>query len=370
MNAQTDPVAAAPAASPQTARATVVVTQRERFGMTAESLEDLFAKTPGVRLVYVDGNSPPRWRDYLARQSRELGFELIRLEHFLTPNQARNIGLAHVQTDYVAFCDNDVLYTEGWLDRLVDCADETGADVVAPLTCQGLPAHSEIHHAGGDYAPGGDMAGFFANDPDKGRAFEEVMHGHADKVADWEGRLERVETGMCEFHCALARREVFDRIGPLDEGMLSTKEHIDFCMTVKQAGGTVWFEPDSVITYVFPCRARPMNREDWPFFSLRWSNAYGARSLSHFIEKWNLKTSPDYVDSKKMIYIMRRWQGILIPIMRGVPLIGRNDAVAKKAARAAMFPERLVNEWLVARQDRKMRAVKGGASAKALEAAQ
>ena len=56
------------------------------------------------------------------------------------------------ETEYVVFVDNDVLYTEGWLDRLVACADETGAEVVAPLTCQGLPAHTEIHHAGGDYA--------------------------------------------------------------------------------------------------------------------------------------------------------------------------------------------------------------------------
>ena len=348
------------APGPAAARTTVIVTQRERFGMTAESLEDLFAKTPGVRLIYVDGNGPARWRDYLAAASRKLGFELIRTEHFLTPNQARNLGIARAETEYVAFCDNDVLYTEGWLDRLVACADETGAWVVAPLTCQGLPAHTEIHHAGGDYAPGGDMAGFFAADPETGRAFEEVMHGHAEPVAEWKDRMTRQETGMCEFHCALARRDAFEAIGPLDEAMLSTKEHIDFCMEVRRAGGSVWFEPSSIVTYVFPCRARPMSAEDWPFFSLRWSNAYGARSLDHFIAKWGLRTPPDYVASKKMIYVMRRWQGILIPIMRRVPLLRRHDALAKRAARAVMFPERLANEWLVARQDRRMRRLAEG----------
>ena len=67
-------------------------------------------------------------------------------------------------------------------------------------------------------------------------------------------------------------------------------------MSVRQAGGTVWFEPSSVVTYVFPCRARPMTPEDWPFFALRWSDAYGRRSLEHFIAKWNLKTKADYVD--------------------------------------------------------------------------
>jgi GT2 family glycosyltransferase len=334
-------------------RATIVVTQRERFGMTEESLESLYENTPGAKVIYVDGNSPKRVAEYLRKEAQNRGFTLIRKEHFLSPNQARNLGVAAAETEYVVFVDNDVLYTPGWLDRLVECADETGAWVVAPLTCQGLPAHTEIHHAGGDYAPGGDMAGFFEQDPELGRAFDEVMHGHAQKIADWQGKLARQQTGMCEFHCALARRDVFDRLGPLDEKLMSTKEHIDFSMSVRQAGGTVWFEPASVVTYVFPCRARPMTTEDWPFFALRWSDAYGTRSLEHFISKWGLRTKSDYVSSKKGIYAMRRMQGMLIPMMRKMPLIGRNDRLAKKAARASMLPERVLNASWVAIQDRR-----------------
>ncbi len=335
-------------------RVTIIITQRERFGMTEESLESLYAHTTGMDVIYVDGNSPPRVAEVLRREADTRGFRLIRKERFLTPNQARNIGVAEAKTDYVVFIDNDVLFTDNWLEPLVACADETGADIVAPLTCQGMPAHTEIHHAGGDYAEGGDMAGFFEGNPELGRAFDEVMHGHAEKVSDWQDRLERKETGMCEFHCALARRSVFDKVGPLDEKLMSTKEHIDFSMSVRQAGGTVWFEPASVVTYVFPCRARPMNREDWPFFALRWSDAYGTRSLEHFIAKWGLRTKPDYVQSKKGIYAMRRMQGMLVPLMRGVPVIGKNDKLARKLARASMFPERLVNAAMVRRQDRHM----------------
>jgi GT2 family glycosyltransferase len=335
------------------ARATIVVTQRERFGMTEESLESLYENTPDACVIYVDGNSPKRVANYLRREAQTRNFTLLREERFLSPNQARNLGIAAADTEYVVFVDNDVLFTPGWLDRLIACADETGAWVVAPLTCQGLPAHTEIHHAGGDYAPGGDMAGFFAQDPEIGRAFDEVMHGHAEKVEDWQGKLSRQETGMCEFHCALARRDVFEKIGPLDEGLMSTKEHIDFSMSVRDAGGTVWFEPASVVTYVFPCRARPMTPEDWPFFALRWSDAYGQRSLEHFIRKWGLRTRPDYVASKNGIYAMRRMQGMLIPMMRRVPVIGRNEGLARKFARASLFPERIVNASWVALQDRR-----------------
>ena len=353
---------AASTAASLAGKATVIVTQRERYGMTGESLESLYAHTPPeARVVVVDAGSPPRVRDLLRAESARRGFALIREERLLTPNQARNVGLAAAETEYVAFVDNDVLYTAGWLEALVRCAEETGAAVVAPLTCQGLPAHTEIHHAGGTYtAKGAAMDEFVADPPEGGRAFDEVMVAHGEKVADWEGRLQRGVTGMCEFHCVLARRSVFDAIGPLDEGLLSTKEHIDFSMEVRRAGGEVWFEPASVVTYVFPCRARPLTREDWPFFALRWSDAYGRRSLEHFIRKWDLKTKPTYVEEKAGVYRLRRMQGILIPLMRRMPGAGRSDRFARLAARAILAPEKWVNAAHVAR-----RGTRAGAGAKA-----
>lgn len=336
-------------------KATIVVTQRERFGMTQESLEDLIAHTPDTPIVYVDGKSPTATATYLRDMAQAGQITLLRHERFLTPNQARNIGAAAVQTDFMVFVDNDVLVTDGWLDRMLECAAQTGADVVAPLTCQGLPAHTEIHHAGGDYAVDGDMDAFFATPPGSDRPFDEVMHGQGDKVAESQAHLTRQETGMPEFHCVLVRRATFERIGGLDEKLLSTKEHIDFAMCVKQAGGTVWFEPSSLVTYVFPCRARPMTSEDWPFFALRWSNTHGTRSLRHFIDKWQLKPDDNYVAEKNGVYSMRRMQGILVPLYRKVPLLNRSDWMTRKAARLSMFPERIVNNALVALDDRTTR---------------
>jgi GT2 family glycosyltransferase len=330
-----------------TQRATVIVTQRERFGMTEESLESLLEFTPGVDIVYVDGRSPRRVAEYLRRRAAEGVIRHIREEDYLTPNQARNIGWRAAETEYVAFVDNDVVFTEGWLDRLIEAADEEQADIVAPLTCHGLPFHSEIHHAGGDYAARGNVSGFFATNDH--RAYDEVMHGHGEKVADYAANLKRGETGMCEFHCVLARRDAFDRFGPLDEGLLSTKEHIDFSMTIRAGGGKVVFEPASVVTYVFPNRARPLHVEDWPFFALRWSDAYGRKSLEHFIAKWQLDAPPGYVSDKRQVYAMRRMQGILIPLMRRIPFLGRREGFTRAAARATLGLERVVSEariWL------------------------
>src|SRR5207249_8335576 len=54
-------------------------------------------------------------------------------ERHLVPNEARNIGLRRVRTRYVVFIDNDAVPAPGWLERMVECAEETGAWVVGPL---------------------------------------------------------------------------------------------------------------------------------------------------------------------------------------------------------------------------------------------
>lgn len=333
-------------------RATVIVTQRERFGMTEESLTDLFDNTdePFV-LVYVDANSPRKHAEYLAREAERRGFTLIRNERYLTPNQARNVGLAASTTPYVVFVDNDVLYTPGWLTAMIDCAEETGAAIVAPLICQALPAHTTIHHAGGDYTDPGGADTFFDPPPSAGREFVEVMHGHGVGMSDWDQPLERGETGFCEFHVALARRDLFDTIGPLDEKMLSTKEHIDFSMAAREAGEHVWFEPSSVVTYVFPNRDRPLEVTDWPFFALRWSDVHGRRSLEHFVSKWQLDPPSGYVEEKKKIYGYRRVQAILVPIMRKVPFLKKSAKYSTKAAFVLANIEKPFNRLFVAYHD-------------------
>ncbi|WP_299970560.1 glycosyltransferase [uncultured Roseobacter sp.] len=336
--------------------ATVIVTQRERFGMTQESLESLYSETEGqFDVIVVDGGSPKATQSYLAEQAQARGFNLIRHPEFLTPNEARNIGCAAAKTKYVAFVDNDVLYTPGWLQALVRCAEETGAAAVAPLTCQGLPAHQEIHHAGGDFVDGSQsMQSFFDVKAPAKRKFVEVMRGHGEPLDSWEDSLERTETGFTEFHCVLARRDVFDKIGPLDEKMLSTKEHIDFGMSLRAAGETVWFEPASVVTYVFPCRARPLEVADWPFFCLRWSDTHAKKSLNHFIQKWRLETESDYVRNREAVWPMRRRQGVLIPLVRRVPLVGGNRTLTNKIAGALARLEKPLNRLYVRMADKRI----------------
>ncbi|MGI8656140.1 MAG: glycosyltransferase family 2 protein [Pyrinomonadaceae bacterium] len=268
---------------------TIVVVPRERFSFTALSLESIYEHTHfPFRLIYVDGGSPSTVRKYLKNKSREKGFTLIRTNHYLPPNEARNLGLQQVTTKYVVFIDNDVLVTPGWLEALVRCADETEAWVVGPLYLIGPPEQQRIHMAGGA-AHIEDAAGerrFYENHRWSGKHLREVEPLHREPCE------------LVEFHCLLARSECFAQLGPLDESLLSLQEHIDLCWMVRARGGTVYFEPDSIISYMPPLS---ISWSDMFYFMLRWSENWNASSLKHFQKKWQIN------DDDPGIAIVRNW---------------------------------------------------------------
>jgi GT2 family glycosyltransferase len=300
---------------------TVVVVPRERFSRALESLERLYEVTDTpFDLVYVDGRSPRKVRDHLRAASEEHGFTLLREERYLAPNRARNLALPHVHTPYVVFMDNDLLVTPGWLDALVDCAEETGAWAVGPLYFEGDPGDELIHMAGGSIEFSGEA----------GRRTIRTTHHHQHvRLADAPA-LGRGACDYLEFHCALVRTDVFGRIGALDEGLLSSREHLDLCLRITEAGGTVWFEPASQVTYLSP---PPVPLGDIPYYWLRWSDAWSRASLEHFSETYGI--DGNYVDR---VGIMRgRRQLVFAPVQAwtGRRLGGKAERVLGRALSAA-----------------------------------
>lgn len=286
---------------------TIVVVPRERFSCAQASLESIYQHTDiPFKLLYIDGNSPAKVRRYLEAQSQEKRFEIVRTNYYLSPNHARNLGIRHVNTKYLIFIDNDVIVSPGWLNALVQCAEETAATVVGPLMCQNEPLHEIVHFAGGESHIIVDKTGR--------RHIREKMYKQGHKVADLLPQLQRKPTELAEFHCVLVRTEIFDRIGLLDEAILNTKEHLDFSMTVVEAGGTIYFEPASIVTYV---PGPPLELTDLHYYMLRWSNAWTLSSLNRLREKWNL-AEDGYFQVKYKGLGWRRRDSIIRPLSRRV----------------------------------------------------
>jgi GT2 family glycosyltransferase len=254
---------------------TIVIVPREQFSRAHLSLQSILDNTErDCPIIYVDGNSPPDLaRDLEAMSDRLL---LIRKDHYLPANTARNLALAHVRTKYVVFLDNDVIVWPGWIGSLIKCAEETGAWVVGPLYCVGGPESQEVHTAGAD-------AGIVEENGQ--RRIHELHHHCGKQVAEVRALVGRAQRDEMEFHCLLARTEVFDRLGPFDEGLLVAFDHVDFCMAVRNANQKVFVESAATVTYLAP---PPITWSDLPFFLLRWSEAWFQSSKERFCEKWQL----------------------------------------------------------------------------------
>ena len=84
----------------------------------------------------------------------------------------------------------------------------------------------------------------------------------AETVRAWPD-LAAGTTEQVEFHCMLVRRDVFVRLGPLDESLRSVREHLDLCLRVQEDGGEVWFDPEVTATYASVDRMSISDRAYW-----------------------------------------------------------------------------------------------------------
>jgi GT2 family glycosyltransferase len=327
---------------------TIVVTPRERFSLTRAALEALYLHTePPFHLIYVDGGSPPRVRRYLDEQAREKGFDLLRSDGYLAPNRARNLVRPRLRTKYVVFIDNDVVVSPGWLTALVRCAEETNATVVTPLICESFPLHSTIHFAGGDA-----HVDVVEREGRVERHLIETILRQGQRLVDVRHELQRVRTEVAEFHCLLIRTSVLDRVGDFDESLLTIRENVDFCMVVANDGGTVYFEPDSVVTYA---AYQPLSLSDLPYYLLRWNDRWTLDTLRHLRDKWRLTEDEYFRRQYGRPFLEWRRRDFLIQasLLRWIPSWKVRTAIEKglaplmtwaadrAAARHARRPERV-----------------------------
>ena len=256
---------------------TIIVTPWQHFSQTKASLESIYAFTPSpFALIYIDGNSPPPVQRYLQEEARKRDFTLIRTDRYLTTSEAQNIALAYARTSYVVCVENWVLVTPGWLGSLIRCAEETQAWVVEPLYCTGPMASPIIYSAAPDLAIVEERGV---------RRLHETAPLAGKPLVDMRRSLKRSTCGYAKSHCLLTRKDVLDRLGGFDEGFTSYQGHRDFSLDVAAAGGSLYFEPESVVVLQGP---PPLAWSDLPLYLLRWSDAWLQPSIRHFAKKWRL----------------------------------------------------------------------------------
>ena len=262
----------------------ILITTRDRFGFVRETIEEIYKHTEiPFQMVVVDCNFPKKVSEDLKRLSEEKGFEVIRVNHYLAPSIARNLGSKRCTGKYITFVENDCLVTPGWLTTLVRCAEEAGADAVSPLITEGVPLHTVVHFAGGTI----DIQKKVINGKEH-RILIDQIRDQGKKLPEARAHMKREEAGAFEVHCLLMRRSMLEKMGYFDKEIVS-KEHVDAVLTVRKLGGKIYFEPGALVGFMSePPLGPPLESMDIAYYMLRWCDRWEMQSLHRMRDKWGL----------------------------------------------------------------------------------
>lgn len=256
-------------------RVTVAVVPRQRWSLAVRSLTAVIERMPtGTELIYVDGGSPEVVSDELRSMVESVDGVWIRRDCVLSGNEARNLLVDQLSREFVVFIDNDALPGDGWIERLVECADDTGAAVVGPLILHGPSEEfGQIHVAGGEI----EIVDGVMTRNDRHHSYEQID--------DVEDELVRCETTQLEFHSIMLRTDFALSIAPFDEALLTFGDHEDVVLLALADGLGVWFEPASRVTYLTMIR---LDEGEVGYWQMRWCEDWNRRSLECFAQKWDI----------------------------------------------------------------------------------
>ena len=235
--------------APRGPRLTVVIPTWNRKDLVVECLECLGRQTlRGFEIVVVDDGSTDGTAHAIAERFPHMAREdkglqplvpsaerLPRVRVVRLPENrgfcvAANTGIRHASGDLILLLNNDVFAEPGFLERLVEAADSSRAAMFAPLLV--WRAEPEVIYSAGD-------AQFASGRP------ESVGFRHKLEGFDFPRAIFGVSAGA-----GLYRREVFERVGLLDEGFGAYFEDSDLSFRARLAGFEAAFVPEAVARHI------------------------------------------------------------------------------------------------------------------------
>jgi GT2 family glycosyltransferase len=223
---------------PNTPLVSVVIPTKIRIDLLERCLEGLVERTgyPALEVVIVNGCSEhPRFETVIAQASAKL--RLVRVDDTGSFNFSRliNLGVRNSAGDIILLLNDDVEAIEsGWLHRMVE-------SIIAPgVGCVGarlLYPNRTIQHAGITLGVSGVCGHLW-----KGLNMEEAAL--IPQVVLPSQRM--AVTGAC----LAVRRELFDRVGGLDEISFPISfNDVDFCLRIRALGYRTVYRGDVALIH-------------------------------------------------------------------------------------------------------------------------
>lgn len=224
-----------------------VILEYQNPGMTLEtiaSLQKVVLPRGFSHLIVVVDNSPVPDGRLTKNLKGKKGIKLITTLQNTGFARGNNLGIKFgrkQKADLFLLLNNDVIVDRNFLIYLIE-AIKTGVDLVVPKIyfAKGCEFHKNryqekdlgkvIWYAGGEF----DWKNVYS----KHFGMDEVDIGQFDQTKEIE---------LANFCCVMIKKEVFKKIGLLDEKYFLYWEDADFSIRAKQAGFAIRYQPKSII---------------------------------------------------------------------------------------------------------------------------
>lgn len=257
----------APAVRAVFPKASIIVVTFNNLKLNRFCLESIYGRTewPNFEVIVIDNNSTDGTPDYLKQaESSFPNLRVILNEKNLGFAAANNIGLHHATGDYLVLLNNDTVVTRGWISTLIrHLHRDPTIGLIGPVTnSTGNEAKVDV-----DYTQLEDMPAWAAR----------FVRDHDDQV---------FSIPMLAMFCVGMRREVFERVGLLDEQFgIGMFEDDDYAHRIKISGFRLVCAADSFVHHF----------GEAAFKKLKANGKYDAlfaENRRRYEQKWNMEWVP------------------------------------------------------------------------------
>jgi len=198
-------------------RASIIVVTYNNLAFTKLCLESIIQNTeyPNYEVIVVDNNSTDDTQAYLQSISNQYtNFTVILNQQNNGFAKANNQGIARATGKYLILLNNDTIVPPGWLSRLIRHLDNPEIGLVGPVTnFAGNEAKIKV-----SYQTMGEMESFA-------------------KKYTWNHVGQFFDIPMLAMFCIGFRRDVLEKVGPLDEQFeVGMFEDDDYAQRVRLQG--------------------------------------------------------------------------------------------------------------------------------------
>jgi GT2 family glycosyltransferase/glycosyltransferase involved in cell wall biosynthesis len=268
-------------------KVSIVIPVFNQLDYTKKCIESLVSTIDlTVELIIVDNASTDKTYEYLSTyKNNKLKFVVIRNTENLGFPKAVNRGLIESSGNYVVIANNDIIFTDGWLTRMIEVAESIKSiGLVGPIS--------------------NEVSGL-QKDNDADYETIEEMYVYAEKVKE-KNKNQILQFPRIAFLCTLIKKEVIEKIGGLDERFSpGNYEDDDYCLRAQLAGFKTVIAKD-VFIHHYGSKSFKANGE----------KAYSERLAINqkiFVEKWGATPDEIWLQNKQI-----KPRQILYPIDRNI----------------------------------------------------